>query len=184
MIALINEVKKLLKKFALFLIIEIITLIIIFIFWMLDKIGFVQTFFSIFIMELCFKNLWSYKMNLKEKFFIHSLKSEGEEFNKEYFDLYYSTNLIRIKFLVVFEYLAFIIGLKLDEFFSQEAQKFFSPIFLCTFSLFVGFIIWIIWLFWFLNCKENKKLDRLILIKKENFGSYTTREKEILYNKQ
>jgi len=46
--------------------------------------------------------------------------------------------------------------------------------------LLIGFVVWVIWIAWFQKWKYNKKLEKLVSIKKDNFVTYTGEEKKSL----
>ena len=121
-----------------------------------------------------------YRINVQEILLIHRYKKEDKEFNKEYYDLFWNSNLIRIRFLVVFEYIALLIYSKLCTIPMDGIINIFKS-FVCGFGyLIVGFAFWVIWIIYFLSRKDNKKLEKLFLKKGNNFTSYTEEENELL----
>lgn len=172
--AFLRNIMRWLKRLRFYVVLECITLGLIFVFLIMLKSGSIEFFFSTLIVELCLNHLWHYYVGVEEKFMLYSLK---EKFNKEYFDLYWNSNLIRIRLLVVVEYVSLRIGTSL-----YNASSICSNVFYCLFYLFVGFFIWAIGISCFLQLKYNKELEKLFTQKKENFGPYTDEEEKILRN--
>ena len=117
---------------------------------------------------------------MKEIFISHIYEKEGKEFNKEYYDLYWSSFLIKIKFLVTFEYLALAVYSKIYNSTMGGVINIINSLLLCFVCLLIGFVVWVIWIAWFQKWKYNKKLEKLVSIKKDNFVTYTGEEKKIL----
>ena len=95
---------------------------------------------------------------MKEIFISHIYEKEGKEFNKEYYDLYWSSFLIKIKFLVTCEYLALAAYSKIYNITMGGVINIINSLLVGFVYLLIGFVVWVIWIAWFQKWKYNKKL--------------------------
>lgn len=168
-----NIIKKIILENIIYLIIELVVFFII----LLAKLGLLEIVFGGIIIELFLNQFLSYFINQKKVLLSHIYRKQEKEFNKEYYDLYWDTNLIRIKTLVFVEYVSLLVYTKVFNNSKDLIMDSFVKGFIC---LFFGFIIWVFLMIWVLNYKDNKKIDKLINKKKDSFDLYTDGEKEIL----
>ena len=167
-----------------------------------NNTSFIASIFGGFIINFVLEQFWTYTISVKEQLLKHHYQKEGKEFNKEYFDLYWHTSLIRIKILVYCNYISFVYTFiirgsndnndlnKIILLYNQTST--FWDILGTIFLKILGFleksvsiititVVLQIIVFWLLSRnKDNKKIDELIIKKKENFDQYTDDEKKIL----
>lgn len=175
---LFRDIKESLKKGAIYLILEGLVIIII---WLVN-LGFIEKIFSVVISGLIIEQWVNYKIKVKEIALIHVCEKEGKNFNKEYYDLYWNSMLIRIRFLLAFEYIALSIYTKIYNVSMDSVEDIATSVMYGFVFLMLGCFFWIFWLKCFLDKKEERKLHTLIGKKKDNFDSYTEEEKKILEN--
>ena len=160
----------------------LLQLIVFLIMIILDLVG-AEIVFTIIINEIMLNQLWSYYINLKEKFIIHNYKRNNINFNKEYYDMYWNYNLITLKLLVALEYLVLVLYTSTIHNSEQKIEltlEYFNYRFIGFLALFFGFIVWIIFMMWFQSWKYNRKTIALIATKKDNYTDYTEDEIKIL----
>lgn len=189
MSALKNKIKEVIQSMKFYMLLEVIVYIVMILLIIVKKCDVMDIAFSAIIIEICLNELVNYVINLKEIFLMHKYAKEGKEFNTEYFNLYYNASVIRIRILVFLEYLSCILYSKsdrdfLDKLSTNDCCFNIQVIVVAVFEVFayllVGFIVWIFVMLLFTSTKNNKKLDRLIEKKKENFVIYTEEERKIL----
>jgi hypothetical protein len=189
MSALKNKIKEVIQSMKFYIRLEIIVYLGMIALIIIKKYDVMDIIFNAIIIELCFNEIVNYVINLKETFLVHKYAKESKEFNKEYFSLYYNTNVIRVRILVFLEYLSCILYSKFGSDFLAKLsdidywykiQVIVIAIFQVFAYLLVGFGAWVIAMLCFNRLENIKKLDRLIEKKKENFVTYTDEERDIL----
>lgn len=162
----------------------------------------IEPIFLGFIMNFVLEPFWTYTISVKEQLLKHHYQKEGKEFNKEYFDLYWHTNLIKIKILVYCNYISFVyifiikgsndnndhnkiilLYNQITTFWGILSSKFPKILGFLEKSvsiIIISVVLQIIVFLLLLRNKDNQKIDELILKKKENFDQYTNDEKKIL----
>lgn len=177
-----TRIKEILSKVTFYIVLELIAFLILFILVLLKVYNVMEVIFNAMFIEIVFKVLLDYMNKLKETFLIHVYDKEGKKFNKEYFDLYSSTNIVRVRFLVFFEYIFCMLFSAIYNVngIVNSKEVLTITITMVVFFVLCGFVAWIVFMWWFLHLDYNKKLERLIAIKKDNFDVYTEEEKDIL----
>lgn len=153
------------------------------------------------LVDLILNRIYQYKIECKEVYFSHKL---GEEFNKEYFDLYYNRKNIIYRFNYYLAYLSTILYIKwiskisvdniswLKELLNATVNTVNDPLskffldFGITLIVFVilwvlsRFIFYIIFNFFDQFIPFEKYIKKLLKTKRDNFGKYTDSEKDII----
>ena len=153
------------------------------------------------LVDLILNRIYQYKIECKEVYFSHKL---GEEFNKEYFDLYYNRKNIIYRFNYYLAYLSTILYIKwiskisvdniswLKELLNATVNTVNDPLskFFLDFgiTLIVFIILWVLSRFIFYVVFKffdqfipfEKYIKKLLKTKGDNFGKYTDSEKDII----
>lgn len=174
-------IKERIKYFSMILIMEVIVFLFILLMMIFSIFELSEMAFTFLILELLIGQVWLNYISLKEKLLVHEYTKVGKEFNKEYYELYWQTNIMRIKAFVIFEYISFAIYSSIWGFKVQKVNEWlFKSAIEGVMVFFFAFFIWIVYMIWLLNMKYNKKFERLMIKKKEDFTSYSEEEKRIL----
>lgn len=171
--------KEWIRAMSFYLILEAVIFIVVF---LSNIVGLEIIFFSI-INEIMLNQLWSYYINLKEKFIIHNYKRNNKNFNKEYYDMYWNYNLVIFKVLLVLEYLVLILYTSIFHNSKLKVEltlEYPFYIFGGFIALVIGVFIWALFMIWFQSWKYNRKTIELTAKKKENYTAYTEYEIKIL----
>lgn len=145
------------------------------------------------LVDLILNRIYQYKIECKEVYFSHKL---GEEFNKEYFDLYYNRKNIIYRFNYYLAYLSTILYIKwiskiswLKELLNATVNDPLSKFFLdFGITLIVFIILWVlsriifyvVFKFFDQFIPFEKYIKKLLKTKGDNFGKYTDSEKDII----
>lgn len=183
-----NKIKEVIQRMKFYICLECIAFLGMIALIIIKKYDVMDIIFNAIIIELCFNEIVNYVINLKETFLVHKYAKESKEFNKEYFSLYYNTNVIRVRILVLLEYLSCILYSKFgSDFLDKLSDIYWYKIQVIVIAiaevfayLLVGFGVWVIAILYFNRLENIKKLDWLIEKKKENFVTYTDEERDIL----
>ena len=149
--------------------------------------------FTVMLVDLILNRIYQYKIECKEVYFSHKL---GEEFNKEYFDLYYNRKNIIYRFNYYLAYLSTILYIKwiskiswLKELLNATVNDPLSKFFLdFGITLIVFIILWVlsriifyvVFKFFDQFIPFEKYIKKLLKTKGDNFGKYTDSEKDII----
>ena len=153
------------------------------------------------LVDLILNRIYQYKIECKEVYFSHKL---GEEFNKEYFDLYYNRKNIIYRFNYYLAYLSTLLYIKwiskisvdniswLKELLNATVNTVNDPLskffldFGITLIVFVilwvlsRFIFYVVFKFFDQFIPFEKYIKKLLKTKGDNFGKYTDSEKDII----
>ena len=177
-----TRIKEILSRVIFYTVLELIALLTLFTLVLLKVYNVMEVIFNAMFIEIVFKVLLDYMNRLKEIFLIHVYDKKGKKFNKEYFELYSNTNIVRVRFLVFFEYISCMLFSAIYNVngIVNSKEVLTITIIMVVFFVLCGFVAWIVFMWGFLHIDYNRKLERLISIKKDNFDAYTKEEKDIL----
>jgi len=185
--------KSLWNRFNLYLVYLLIGTLSPIIIYILIALNIWDKAFTFIIIPFMLGKVYKYIVDFKE---IYLRRIYKKRFNKEYFDLYWNNSALIIQSLAYSFYIS-ILWISTDNAALCKIKKIIYST--CSYSKldivniffeFVGFV-WLrvficlfmtlgILIVWMNKAKDNKKIDKLMRKKKDNFGPYTPSEKAII----
>lgn len=188
-----NIAKNLWNKIKEYLVFEIIGFLLPIIIYILIALNVWDKAFTFIIIPFMLGKIYKYIVDFKE---IYLRRIYKKRFNKEYFDLYWNNSALIFQSLAYSFYISILwistnnAGLCKIKNIIHNSSSYSKLDIVNIFCEFVGFV-WLrvficlfmtlgILIVWMNKAKDNKKIDKLIRKKKDNFGPYTPSEKAII----